>query len=62
MQVVYLLPFVIFGKDKIYIGSGAGLPIPHIGKTILSSSPSSIELEKVLVVPQLKKNVLSVSG
>lgn len=32
-------------KDKIYIGDGATLQISHIGKPILPSSPSPIELQ-----------------
>ena len=46
------------GKDCVIVGNGAFLPITHVGT--LSPTPN-INLSDVLVVPQLTKNLLSIS-
>ncbi|KAG6389173.1 hypothetical protein SASPL_150632 [Salvia splendens] len=46
------------GSDSVVVGNGALLPISHIGTCYLNNS---IHLSKVLVVPGLTKNLLSVS-
>ena len=46
------------GKEKVVVGNGSSLPITHIG----SCSPTpTLKLNDVLVVPDLTKNLLSVS-
>ncbi|KAH0706132.1 hypothetical protein KY289_011208 [Solanum tuberosum] len=45
------------GPDKIIIGNGSKLDITHVGNI----SESSLKLTKVLVVPKINKNLLSVS-
>uniref|UniRef100_A0A6V7QVH5 Uncharacterized protein n=1 Tax=Ananas comosus var. bracteatus TaxID=296719 RepID=A0A6V7QVH5_ANACO len=44
-------------KTKVYTGDGTALSITHTG----SASIGSVKLNNVLVVPELKKNLLSVS-
>ena len=48
------------GYDKIYVGDGKGLLISHIGNTILKTPHGNLKLNNDLVVPHLKKNLLSV--
>ena len=43
------------------VGNGHTLPITHIGKTTLGIGSSSIHLKDVLLVPDIKKDLLSVS-
>ena len=47
--------------DNIIVGDGSPLQISHVGNTILNTSHGKIDLDKVLVVPEIKKNLLSVS-
>jgi histone deacetylase 1/2 len=49
------------GNDQIHVGDGAGLPIKHIGSTTLSTPTTSFTLNKLLHVPQIQKNLISVS-
>jgi len=49
------------GNDQIHVGDGAGLPIKHIGSTTLSTPITSFILNKLLYVPQIQKNLTSVS-
>jgi histone deacetylase 1/2 len=49
------------GNDQIHVGDGAGLPIKHIGSTTLSTPINSFILNKLLHVPQIQKNLTSVS-
>jgi hypothetical protein len=46
------------GKNKVTVGNGSSLPITHMGSY---SSTSSFKLNDVLVVPNLTKNLLSIS-
>jgi len=43
------------------IGDGSQLSISHIGNANLDSSPGKLELQDVLVVPNIKKNLILVS-
>ncbi|OIT38501.1 hypothetical protein A4A49_08789 [Nicotiana attenuata] len=45
------------GNDKIIVENGQELDITHVGKGIISG----LRMSEVLVVPKLKKNLLSVS-
>ena len=49
------------GNDYIHVSDGAGLPIKNIGFTTLSTLTNSFILNKLLHVPQIKKNFISVS-
>ena len=49
------------GKDKIMVGNGNKLDITHIGDTTIQSGKDNVKLKNVLVVPNIKKNLLSVS-
>lgn len=48
------------GTDAVMIGDGAYLPITHVGSTI-SSPAGIIQLNEVLVCPDIQKSLLSVS-
>ncbi|KAA8525161.1 hypothetical protein F0562_006975 [Nyssa sinensis] len=49
------------GSDQIQVGDGAGLAIAHIGSSEIKSSQSVFNLRNILHVPQIKKNLISVS-
>ena len=48
------------GHDFVVVGDGSRLPISHVGHTTLSSKYGDLALHDVLVVPELKKNLISV--
>lgn len=48
------------GSDKIKVGNGQGLPIKHIGSTTLITPSRSLKMNKVLLIPQITKDLLSV--
>ena len=48
------------GNDQIQIGDGTRLKITHIGTASISNSLSTFLLDKILVVPQITKNLLSI--
>ncbi|XP_010495807.1 PREDICTED: uncharacterized protein LOC104772950 [Camelina sativa] len=50
------------GSDGILIGDGTGLPITHTGSLTLTlpSSSRNLTLNRVLCVPNIKKNLISV--
>ncbi|KAH9648571.1 retrovirus-related pol polyprotein from transposon RE1 [Citrus sinensis] len=48
------------GNDAIIVGNGDCLNISHIGNTSIDTGISKLYLKNVLVVPSLKKNLLSV--
>ncbi|KAK2991664.1 hypothetical protein RJ640_028939 [Escallonia rubra] len=50
-----------FGPDKIVVGNGEKLKITHIGDEKVQVGSKDLTLQNVLVVPQIKKNLLSVS-
>ena len=49
------------GSDSVMVGNGSELPITHTGHANIFSPGSSLTLNNVLVVPDIKKNLLSVS-
>ncbi|KAG7966996.1 hypothetical protein I3843_08G077300 [Carya illinoinensis] len=49
------------GHDAVLIGDGSLHTITHIGDTIIQSGHSFIKLKDVLLVPDLAKNLLSIS-
>ena len=49
------------GSDGVMVGNGQTLPITHIGQATIGTGVSSIKLNDVLLVPDIKKNLLSVS-
>lgn len=49
------------GKDAIYVANENSLPIPHISITSLKTRNSTLNINKILLVLGLKKNLLSVS-
>ena len=50
-----------YGFDGVMVGSGNTLPLTHIGENTLGTGSSSIHLKDVLLVPDIKKDLLSVS-
>ncbi|GAV79639.1 hypothetical protein CFOL_v3_23103 [Cephalotus follicularis] len=49
------------GTDAVVVGNGEYLPIIHNGKGKISIVTTDLSLKQVLVVPDIKKNLLSVS-
>ncbi|KAF7841251.1 Retrovirus-related Pol polyprotein from transposon TNT 1-94 [Senna tora] len=49
------------GGETVRIGNGKGLEIHHIGHSSLLSSNSPVKLQKIMHVPTIKYNLLSVS-
>uniref|UniRef100_A0A2N9FMC6 Integrase catalytic domain-containing protein n=1 Tax=Fagus sylvatica TaxID=28930 RepID=A0A2N9FMC6_FAGSY len=49
------------GSDQVSIGNGTGLPITHIGHSQLKASSHIFNLRKILRVPCMKTNLLSVN-
>ena len=43
------------------IGDGDGIPITHVGSTIIEAPTTTFLLDNVLCAPLIKKNLLSVS-
>lgn len=43
------------------VGNGENIPITHVDKTKINTTSSSVPLKNVLVVPNIKKNLLSAS-
>ncbi|KAL5715327.1 hypothetical protein ACHQM5_017160 [Ranunculus cassubicifolius] len=50
-----------FGSEKIIVGNGDALDITHVGTASIRANDQSLHLKNVLVVPEIKKNLLSVS-
>lgn len=48
------------GSDDVTVGNGAGIPITHIGSTVLSSPHTSFSLNNVLCAPDINQNRISV--
>jgi hypothetical protein len=48
------------GFDQIRVGNGTGLSIKHIGTAQISTLYFTFQLNNVLHVPQMRKNLLSV--
>jgi histone deacetylase 1/2 len=49
------------GNDKIHVGDEAGLSIKNIGSATLSTLANSFTLSKLLHVPHIQKNLISIS-
>ena len=48
------------GQNHLTVGNGQNLPITHIGKTLLPSTYSTLQLNNVLRVPSISSNLASV--
>ena len=48
------------GYDDIMIGNGSTLPITHTGSTTIPTSSRTFTLQKVLCVPSMQKNLISI--
>jgi hypothetical protein len=49
------------GPETVYIGNGIGLEIAHKGSSLLLTTLKPLTLTNVLHVPEITKNLLSVS-
>ena len=49
------------GSDQVSLGNGTGLPITHIGHSQLKASSHIFNLRKILHVPSMRTNLLSVN-
>ncbi|KAL2593068.1 hypothetical protein AAZV13_12G105600 [Glycine max] len=49
------------GTDSVLIGDGSSLPIHGIGNTFIKQKNITLPLHDVLLVPDLTKNLLSIS-
>ena len=49
------------GSDEIMTGDGSGLSITHTGSSSLKTSYNTFQLNNVLCVPNMKKNLISIS-
>ncbi|XP_052291664.1 uncharacterized protein LOC127900554 [Citrus sinensis] len=59
-KLLDLKPYV--GTDKLLVGNGSALHIKHIGSVLLATTTNKpLCLNRVLHVPNIKKNLLSVS-
>lgn len=56
-----ILIFPYNSKDDIYVGDGSCLSISHIGNAKIKTKNSTLNLNKLLIVPSLKKNLLLVN-
>jgi len=54
-------PATYSGNERVMVGNGQSLPISHIGSVSTVAPNSSIPLSNVLVVPGIKKNLISIS-
>jgi transposase InsO family protein len=50
-----------FGTDSVVIGNGSSLPIVGIGDSFIKQNNTKLPINDVLLVPELTKNLLSVS-
>ena len=50
-----------FGPKKLMVGNGEVLDITHIGSTSIDIGQHKLPLNNVLVAPDIKRNLLSVS-
>ena len=48
------------GKDSLFVGNGISLPILHIASTTFESPNKTLSINKILHVPEIKRNLLSV--
>lgn len=59
LQVHNLFPYT--GNDNIYVGNVSELLITCIGNSTIKTNQGHSKLKNALIVPKLKKNLLSVS-
>ncbi|KAJ6866233.1 Retrovirus-related Pol polyprotein from transposon TNT 1-94 [Populus alba x Populus x berolinensis] len=50
-----------FGNDSVVIGNGSSLPIVGIGDSFIKQNNTKLPINDVLLVPELTKNLLSIS-
>ena len=50
------------GNDGVIVGNGEYLPITHTGSISAFNSFNSLSLRDILVVPELTKNLISISS
>ena len=48
------------GGDLLYVGNGDSLDITHIGEGDIYTENGKLKLKNVLIVPDIKKNLLSI--
>src|SRR6185312_13440564 len=48
------------GNDQVQVGNDTGLPIKHTGHSSIHTATRPLALRKVLHVPQIAKNLLSI--
>ena len=48
------------GNDAIIVGNGEALRVLHIGEARLKTRHRDLKLKNLLVVPEIKKNLLSI--
>ena len=48
------------GNETIFIGNGESLNISHIGEGKIQTNNGILNLKNVLIVPDIKKNLMSV--
>ncbi|XP_010474349.1 PREDICTED: uncharacterized protein LOC104753857 [Camelina sativa] len=49
------------GNDTIMIGNGTGLPVTHTGSVSFPSHSKPLQLQNVLCVPEMRRNLISVN-
>ena len=54
-------PLPFNGTSGVYVGNGASLSISHIGNSSINLGSKSLSLKDILVVPQLKENLISIA-
>ena len=54
-------PALYFGNERVMVGNGQSLAISHTGSISSRIPSSSLLLSNVLVVPDIKKNLISIS-
>ena len=50
------------GNDGVIVGNGESLPTTHTGSISALNSFNSLSLRDILVVPELTKNLISISS
>ena len=48
------------GADTVHVGNGQGLQISQTGSSLLSTPSSTFVLNQILLVPEIRQNLLSV--
>lgn len=58
-KVQFIQPYC--GPEKMFVGNGEGLKITHTGHANFKTKTGQLALNNVLVVPEMKTNLLSIS-